>query len=468
MIKTPHFVNFKAAVHKTLHLSLPIVASRISVNMGGFISMIMIAHLGHAELAAGALINSVMLSVMVPLWSFFFAVSAVTGHKFGAKKYHEIGKVMRQGVLLAITIGLPTILLLRHIGTILIFFDQDYHLSALTQDFYRAYSWGVIPSLCGGCLGQFFLSVGKQKTSLIFTLVSSTLTIIFGYTLIFGHFGMPAFGVQGMGYSNALTSIIMLLIVLATMLISPTCKPYKLFEFINKADFHYAREIFTIGWPIALMSAGELIIFAISIIFFGWIGESALAAQQITMQLNIMAFMIPQGLGQSTTILVSQELGAKKYSSVRDLGYAAALIGVVAALLVLIFYALTYKYLLGIYLNFSSSLVSSTVKLAIPLLMLAGFMNVIDYPRFILVCSLRGLRDTVGPMFIFVGLGSILSLPTSYLLAFVLHFGALGIPWGFIIGFTVGSVILLRRFYVILLRRFYRLTDANYLRERFY
>ncbi|CAL7959620.1 multidrug resistance protein, MATE family [Gammaproteobacteria bacterium] len=459
-LRSSHSADFKAATHKTFHLSLPIVISCINANMGGFISMIMIARLGHAELAAGALINSVMLSVMVPLWAFFCAVGALAGHQYGAKQYAEIGKVMRQSMFLGVIIGLPTTIFLRHIGAVLIFFGQDYHLSMLTQDYYQANSWGIILSLFDACFTQFFISVGKQKMSLMVTTLSALLVMSLGYVFIFGHLGIQALGISGMGYASAATNAIMFIIILANLFFNVTYQPYRLFDFFKKDNFIYLREIIKIGWPIAVMTAGELMIFAIAIILYGWLGEIALAAQNIAIQLNIMAFMITQGIGQAVTVLISQELGAKQYGSIRNLGYAATMIGVIAALLVLIIYALTYKYLVNFYLDFSSPMANATLKLAVSLLMLAGILNIFDFPRFITVCSLRGLRDTVNPMLIFVGLGCVLSLPVSYFLAFIMHFGALGMPWGFIIGYGVGSIILLRRFH--------RLSDTTYLAEHFH
>lgn len=387
-------------------------------------------------------------------------ISALTGHQYGAQEYSEIGKVVRQGLLLAIIVGIPTMLLLRNIGAVLIFCGQDSHLSMLTQDYYQAYSWGIIPSLCCGCVGQFLVSIGRQKFFLVFTIVAAALVIVFGYIFIFGHFGMSALGVRGMGYAGAITNVLVAFVLFATLLFSNKFTQYHLFAAFKKADFAYFKKIINIGWPIAAMTAGELVLFAIGIILFGWLGESALAAQQITMQLNVMAFMIPYGIGQAATVLVSQALGAKKHDTVRDLGYAAAVLGIITAIFVILVYLLTYKYLLGIYLDFSSPLASATIKIALPLLILAGVMNIVDFPRFIMVCSLRGLRDTFIPMLIFVGLGCILSLPISYFLAFIMHFGALGIPWGYIIGYSIG--------FAILLRRFYKLSDVSCLTGKLY
>jgi multidrug resistance protein, MATE family len=466
MLTLINSADFKVALRKTTGMALPLVASYISVNMGAFISMMMIAKLGHTELAAGGLINSVMMSLMVPLWAGFSAIGAVAGHKYGAEQYSEIGRVLRQGLLLAIIIGLPIMILLRHIGAVLIFFGQDHHLAQLTQNYYLANSWNIIPSLWWGCFTQFFISVGRQKNCLLFTALTTALVVAFGYTFTFGHFGMPALGISGMGYAWVFADIVVLLVMVATLLGDRRYQRYHLFDFCRqkgggcgsggdscgcraqrRINLCYLKEIIKIGWPITAMVAGELTIFAFAIILYGWIGEVALAAQNMALQINVLAFMVPEGIGQAVMVLISQELGAKRYGTIRNFGYAAAVLGFAAACLVIIIYIVAHKYLLGFYLDLAAPSSAATLELGTFLLILFGVINLLDFPRFMMVSSLRGLRDTVKPMLIFIGLGAVVSLPLSYLLAFVMNFGALGMPWGFIIGYLIGAIILLRRFH---------------------
>jgi len=206
------------------------------------------------------------------------------------------------------------------------------------------------------------------------------------------------------------------------------------------------------------MFAAELGIFSLSTILVGWLGESQLAAWQITMQINLLVFMFPLGIGQASTILISQEMGRKNFAAIRSLSYVALLLGSICMIVFALVYLLLPKYLIAFYLNVKSIANQPTVHLAVTLLAVSTLMNFFDALRSIAACALRGLRDTMVPMFIFIGLGCILSLPVGYYLGFPLHLGAVGLRWGFVFGFFIGAIILLHRLH--------KFTAVNFIMRR--
>ena len=438
---------FFSCLRDTAIMAGPLIGSRVGGTITSFISMIMIARLGHTELAAGALINSVLFSILVPLWMLFLAVGILIGHSYGANQPAEIGKVIRQGLLLSIIIGLPFMLLLYWLAPILIFFGQDKQLSYLTQQFYRAYCLGLIPSFWYSCLIQFMLGISRQKLNLFFTFLIMPVMTFLGYTLIFGKFGFSAYRISGMGYANSISYVLIDAIIIGYLLLNKSFRKYNLLAWDLKNNFHYLKEILNIGWPITLMMASELIIFSLSIIFIGWLGETSLAAQQISLQINLVAFMIPMGIGQASTILISQQLGRKNFHLVRPLGYTAMLLTLIATIITLLIYLYMPKLLIGLYINTHASFYAATINLAIMLLFVTGVMNIFDGIRCVAVSALRGLRDTITPMLIFVVLGAVLTLPSGYILAVTMHLGAVGYRYGFVIGFGIGAIILIHRFH---------------------
>lgn len=437
--------SFLAAIKNTISMSGPIVAARVSGGLNGFIVMLLVAQLGHSELAAGALINSIYFTFIVPIWQLFFAVGVLVGQKYGAKDYTEVGAITRQSLILGALAGIPIILISLHIDTILIFMGQDKHLADLTQQYFYGYVWSAIPSMWFVALGQTINGVSKQKASMIFTWIAIPFIIGIGYILMFGKFGLPKLGMKGMGYANACAFVIVDTIILLYFRFSKDLQKYKFFSKDKKIFTHYSIEIFQIGWPITLMVAAELGIFSLATIFVGWLGESQLAAWQITLQINMVAFMFPMGIGQATTILISQEIGRKNYSTIRHLSYAGLLLGLICTLISCLIYFVAPKFLISFFLNLKNPTTNNTLYTAITLLYITAIMNIFDTIRSVGACALRGLKDTIIPMLIFVVLGCILSLPLGYILSFPLHLGAIGMRWSFVFAFCVGAVILLFR-----------------------
>jgi len=444
-MRLKHYPLFVLAMKNMLSMAMPIVGSRVAYSISMFVSMLLIAHLGHAELAAGALINSVMFTLLVPIWQLFFATGILVGNNYGAKQFSEIGAIVRHSFILSIILGLPIMLILWYIGTILVILGQNQHLAELTQQYFRAYVWTIIPGLWSLCLNQFLTGIGKQKTALIFTLCSIPMFIGIGFVLMHGKFGISAFGISGMGYANSIVTIIMVIVLIVYLAIKTEFQPYNLITFKAPSAVNYTKKLFVFGWPIAAMFAGELLLFSLATLLVGWLGETELAAWQITVQINLIVIMFPMGIGQAGTILISQSIGRNKYVMVRYLNYAALLLGLICVSIFSAAFLFAPQQLIALYLNANNPANATTVHFAIMLLAIAALMNVFDALRSICACTLRGLHDTILPMLIFVVLGTIISLPIGYWLGFSLHFGVTGIRWGFVIGFLVGAIILLCR-----------------------
>lgn len=439
--------SFLQMVRETAFMSGPLIGARVGATLTGFITMVMIARLGHDELAAGALINTVQFSLLVPIWMLFIAVGVLVGQCYGAKQFAEIGKITRQGLMLGVVIGFFGMLILWQTTPILILFGQDRNLALLAGQFYQAYSWGLIPAFWYACFMNFLMGISRQKVNLFFTFLSMPLMVFFGYGFLFGKLGFHQFGISGMGYASAISFVIIDAIIVGYLLTSKKYQPYRLLVWDLNKNLHYLREIIAIGWPITAMIASELIIFSLSIIMIGWLGESSLAAQQISLQINLVAFMMPMGIGQASTILISQQVGRKNFHLIRQLGYAGMFLALIAMIVALIIYILIPKVLIGFYVDISSSQFVDTVKMAVTLLIVTGIMDLFDGVRCVVASALRGIRDTVIPMIVFVILGAVFTLPTGYFFAVVMHMGPAGYRWGFVFGYLIGTVILIHRFH---------------------
>jgi multidrug resistance protein, MATE family len=447
MQRTTDNNNFFYCLREILIMAGPLMGSRISGTVTSFISMVMISRLGHASLAASALINSVLYAVVIPLWTLFVSVGILVGHNYGAQKPVEAGKVLRQGLVLSVIIGVAGMLLLYNVAPILVFFGQDQKLALVAQQYFHAYSWGLIPHFWYCCLIQFLVGISKQKINLLFAFLNMPCVLLTGYILTFGKFGFAAYGITGMGYSMPVGAIIVNAIIIIYLCCNKQLHQYQLWHWDLKRNLHYLKEIVTIGWPIAMMMATELVIFSISVFLIGWLGETSLAAQQVSGQINLIAYLFPMSISQACTILISQNLGRHNYHLARKLGYAAFLLSAVITTLIAVSYFISPTTFVGLYINVHSKTNPATVSLAITLLLATGIMNIFDGIRCTAAAALRGLRDTLVPMLIFTALGAVISLPTGYLLATTMHLGAIGYIDGFIIGFVIGAAILIYRFH---------------------
>ena len=100
----------------------------------------------------------------------------------------------------------------------------------LTQNYFYALAWGVIPIMIVSCIGQFFNAVSKPRMSLIFSIVSIVITVIPGYALIFGKFGMPHLGMSGYAWAITFKNYIILIAMLAFIYFHKSYRKFHIFD----------------------------------------------------------------------------------------------------------------------------------------------------------------------------------------------------------------------------------------------
>lgn len=408
--------------------------------------MLLIARLGHAELAAGALVSSLSITLSVIAWSMLFSVGVIVGFAFGAEKNEELGLILRSGLLLGTLISIPVIFTMWNIGPILRFFHQQQQLVILTQKYFHGLAWGILPSVWIVCCSQFVVAIEKARVVLVLSILSLIFMLVPGYILLFGAFGFPKIGMAGMAYANAFMSW-MMFILLVIYLLQNQFNKYKIFSCSKIFSWTYLKKLFTVGYPISIQYGAELAAFSLSTIFCGWISQASLAAWQIMIQLNMVIIMIPYGIAQSSAVLVGQALGKNDKAATRPLGHAGLLLGTAFMFIIALVYLLAPKLLISLYLNIHRSAYLTTVHTAVLLLAVAAFSQFFDGIRNIATGILRGFHDTKVPMLVGIMATWVIGIPISYLLAFVYHWGTVGVSMGFMFGVSIGAVILLRRFH---------------------
>lgn len=438
-------MKIKTAYKKIFGFSVPIVGQRLVVAINGFVGMLMIAHLGHAQLAAGALVTSIYTTLLVITTSIIYSMGVIGGQLYGARKYLELGKILRQSWLLAIIIAIPLILLAWNIGPILLLFKQNKHLIFLTQNYFHVLAWGFLPLMILFTCSQFMVSVAKPTVSLYFSVGSIIVTLIPAYALVFGKFGLPAIGMSGVALAITMKNYIICVVALIYLAWSKWCKKFNIFNFFDGEGFYYVKRLLQVGVPISIQFAAELTAFCMGTFMMGWLGQTALAARQIVLQLNIIAIMIPFGISQAAGVLVGHALGKEDFHATKLLSFAALGIALFCAILIGSAYLFIPKTLISFYVNIHDLANAQLIHIAILLMAVGAFIQFFDAARNVATGALRGFYDTRIPMWIGILATWIIGVPFGYFFAFKLNWGPVGLSCGYMAGFFVGAVLVVKR-----------------------
>jgi MATE family multidrug resistance protein len=171
-------------------------------------------------------------------------------------------------------------------------------------------------------------------------------------------------------------------------------------------------------------------------IMLGWISKEALAGHQVAIGMAGMTYMISFGLASGTTIRVSHAFGDRDRKELIHAVFASLHIVIAFMSLMGILFVVLRNQLP---LLFTSD--PEVIRFAAGLLIVGAFFQIFDGVQVVLLGALRGMADVRIPMFIAFFSYIVVSLPISYLLAFVFNFGYSGVWIGFVFGLSTAAIL---------------------------
>lgn len=435
-----------AELKHSLTLSFPLIASEITFMLSGFAGTVMVAHLGKVELAANALVSGIYMAALLFFFGLFNAVSIMTAQSFGARDDRAIGRIFKQGIIMAILFALPMMLFMWCAPAILVWVGQDPVVIEAARPYFYALIWPALPLNILIVVNQFLMGINRTRLVLLMSVLIVPLDILFFYLFIFGKFGLPKLGLAGIGYSVLVADLLVVIYFICYLVSSQRMRPYRLFERWWQIDRKFLFELIRIGLPLGFIYSIELALFALVAIMMGLLGTNTLAAYQISYQYLMVGLAVIFGLTQAATVRVGNEVGRDNRAALKLAMLVNMGIGFCVILVLCVIYVGFPALAISVDVDIHSIALQPMIKEAERFLAMVGIMLFSDCFRIISLGALRGLKDTKFPLF-----GSIIgfwciAFPLSYLLAFRLKWGGVGIWWGLFIGLTIAGIILFVRF----------------------
>jgi MATE family multidrug resistance protein len=379
--------------HSLLKLAIPLVLNGFLEASVGFSSTYFLAQLGALELAAGALAQWVFFTMMVILWGTLCSVSVVVAQKYGQKNETAIAQVLRDGLILALLMSLPTVLLLRNIGPILLLAGQEPSTVHLAVSYMRALSWGMAPDFIMLVLGQFLIGMGHTRTTLFFTLLWVPLNIVSNYAFMFGKFGLPTLGMAGIGWGTSFAFTVMAVVLFSYLYANKKYRPY-IAQAFRWTKPSFLIELCQVGIPMGSMYCIEVGFFMTLTLIMGHWGASILAANQITLQFSGLFSVATFSIAQAVTVRMGHTLGANQPNQAERSAYIGMGMALAFMSLVALGWWIVPEMFIGFDLNLSDPRNADIIHYAKQFLAIGAFFQLIETIRFVLFGALRGLKDT--------------------------------------------------------------------------
>ena len=387
-----------ASARRIVPLAWPVFVGQIAVLAFSTVDTLLVSRHSPADLAAFAVGAAAYVTTFVGGMGIVVAVGPIVGQLFGAGRLHDAGRQLHQAVSIALAIAV--------LGSTLLAFPYPYlalanagpELASKVRGYLLALACSLPASLLFTAFRGFNNAVSRPKAVMALQLGGLALKVPLSAALVFGvpAIGLPSLGVTGCGIA---TCIAVWAQVIAAWHLLRRDPFYNRFAITGRGldapDRPALWAQLRLGLPMGASILIEVSGFAFMAIFIARLGTTAVAGHQIAANLVALLFMVPLAIGNGTSTLVAQRIGARDLADALRLGWHGLALGVgTAALAGATLYALRGP-VVGLYTRDAA-----VAAAALPLVAFCVAFHIADATQAVAAFVLRAWRIATVPLVI--------------------------------------------------------------------
>lgn len=428
-----------------LTIAIPLIFTTGSWALQNFIDRMFLNWYSKEAMAASMPAGSLNFTLICLFLGTVSYVSTFVAQYYGSDQNKMVGPVLWQALYISAISGIIIMLFIPFSADIFAFVGHASKVQEYESSYFRILCLGAIPLVASSAMSGFFSGTGKTWVIMIANFAATAENLVVDYMLIFGNFGFPRMGIEGAAIATALSSCVSFLIY-AIVIFRPSYNAT--FNTIGgwRFDSQLFKRLIRFGLPNGVQFFLDMMGITLFVLIVGRLGTDNLAATNIALNVNTIAFMPMIGLGITVSVLVGQYLGMNnperaEYSVFSGLHIAILYMSVIALLFVLapdIFISLFAA-------GTDAKQFKSTADLVKVLLRFVACYSVFDALNIILASAIKGAGDTRFVMYAIVVFSAFgLVIPTGIVL-FVFHLGIYA-GWAVLTGYVIllGLVFMFR------------------------
>lgn len=260
-----------------LAIALPIALAIMVPQVNFVINNIFLGALNKKALAIGGITGVYYLIFGVMGQGLNNGLQALISRRAGENRIDEIGVLFSQGVIISLFLSIFgisfTYLIAPSIFHALL---QDADRANTVIEFLKIRIWGIPFLFIYQMRNALLVGTNQSKFLIIGTATEAIINIFFDYSLIFGHFGFAALGINGAAYASIIAEAMGLLIIYFVIHYQKIGERFELFKrFSFKLD--YIKLILTQSMPIMAQYMISIISWEFFYILIEHRGEQSLA-----------------------------------------------------------------------------------------------------------------------------------------------------------------------------------------------
>ncbi|ANE48541.1 multidrug transporter MatE [Paenibacillus swuensis] len=406
---------------RILLLALPSIASFATATVTGTINLIILGQMGALIIAIVGVCNIIMYNAFAIFSGLGHTINYLVAQNYGQNDMKKGIERTNMGLYLALLFGF-LIMLAGWVGSdfILELTGGSQKFVETGSDYLRIRFYAMAIGIVVFTFQGFLRGIGRTTTTMILSVSANVVMVVLTYGLAFGHFGLPEMGLVGAAWAILFGELLNLLGCLFVYYIL-LHKPYNTRV---RTRFHTGEA------KLILQESGKLGVQEFSMSFSMYIftvfvmrlGEKAVAANEIALNVMSFGFMPAFAFGATATILVGQEIGNRNPDGAKRAGTDTAILGL---LFLLVLGIIEFIFAVPIAKLYAPTEVE-VYKLAAYLISVSAFLQLFDGLFNFYAGGLRGIGDTTFLLRTSFLLSIFLFIPLAYVLIFIFDTGSLG------------------------------------------
>lgn len=384
------------------------------------------AFLGHYDAAngtvdqAGAGLTMILVwALMCPVLGTMSGIATFSAQYTGAGRFYRAGRHLRSVLAVAVVVALPYYALALAAPEIVKLFGADPDVALAAGKYLGIRLLGaafMAVSMGSSC---FLRGTGNAVTPLIVSLLANALNLGLDYVLVFGHLGLPAFGVRGAAAATVAAQAFEAACFLWLALGPGGLRRDFRIGLRGKIHWVEVRRLVRVGGPIGAYWFCEASAWAGFMLLMGTFKSAAVVkANFAAFQVMHFSFLPVVGLLQAAQALVGKYVGAGDPVTARARGFLCMRMGMLFMTAMGVMMFVFRHALIGIF-----SPEPDVIAIGAASLIWVAILQPADAMSMTLIGALRGAGDTVFAFWLMTAVAWLVFLPVTYVVAFTLGGG---------------------------------------------
>jgi putative MATE family efflux protein len=400
-----------------LRFGLPIALQNLVSTALNAVGVLLIGQLGETSVAAVGLGNQIFFLLSLMLFGITSGSAIFTAQFWGNQELAGIRKVVGFCMAMGLTAGaFFTVIALGFPSWALGLYTNDPAVIVLGSQYLRIVGVSYLATAVTLTFANNLRSTGNVRTPMLVSMVALGSGTVLNYILIFGKFGMPVMGVAGVALGTCIARLGEAAAMVAVTYGRKLPVAFRLSDMRNLSK-PFVKKFFVTVLPVWANETVWSLGITIYNVIYAHIGTEAIAAVNIASTIESLAFVLSIGLGNATSIMIGNKIGAGETERARQYGWRG----------------LTTGWILAVVLGGSLIALSPTIVSWYKVSGIAAqharnillFMGCIMWAKvsnhMLIVGILRAGGDTRYSLFLDAGSVWLAGIPMGLLGAFVLH-----------------------------------------------